>query len=186
MQPESRRKTTLGQITNNSWLLSEGGPFVLMGEIKSLRWKGDSALSTHCPFPPVGNDYTRAARFLTHEGVISDEDGEVFVFFSEGLCSKIIGGPREFILFSWEFTGDNESKFIVENELSKFRFVSDLLYFFVSENRLSLFDSKCSGQYFKGNSIDVEVGRYKVSLFEQIEEDFAKFGKYTMYKFVLQ
>ena len=76
------------QIGKFEWVLSGGGPLVIMGFKKAMTWGGDRRNSTSCPLPPVGNDYTRAARFGAHEGIISDEDGEVLVFFAEGLCSK--------------------------------------------------------------------------------------------------
>jgi hypothetical protein len=173
------------QIGKFEWVLSRGGPFVVTGISKAASWGGDSKKSTKSPFPPVGNDYTRAARFGTHEGVISDEDGEALVFFAEGLCSKFIKINGTVGIINQELSG-SESDDIDFAIFDKYKnvFKSVLFDLYFNESKIVLFDSRIDNLEELYDLIEIEKGWYQIEKIICEAEDIEKFGAYIKYIFI--
>jgi hypothetical protein len=173
----------MGRMKAEMWLESRGGPFVVMGLAKCLKWRGDEDLSTTIAFPPVGNDYTRAARFRAHEGVLSDADGEVFVFFSEGLCAQLWNSQEGFGVISWELSGRESLEDFITFKSENLKNGRTIFDFFISEDKLTMVSGEIANFSDLDSYITVKTGWYKLRKYDLDLGNVDKFGKFLCYRF---
>jgi hypothetical protein len=169
--------------SGDKWLSSRGGPFALMGLAKSRTWGGDEFLSTSVCFPPVGNDYTRACRFSYHEGILSDNDGEAFIFFSVAKASRLIKLGDEFLVVAMEYDSTLNDDVFDNFDISLLKHHIRLFEFYISETKVSLFSAVEFNENKIQQEIEVKDGWYLAERFELDFGNSEKFGSYVAYKF---
>jgi hypothetical protein len=164
------------------WLSSRGGPFALMGSEKCKAWGGDEFLSNNVCYPPVGNDYTRACRFSYHEGILSDNDGEAFIFFSIAKASRLLRLGEEFLVVAMEYDATLEIDVFEKFDKSFLNFDQRLFEFYISEPNISLISSVEFGDDKIIQEIEVNEGWYLAERFNLDFGNAEKFGSYIAYK----
>lgn len=171
----------------HGWLVTNGGPFAILSRKKRESWGGDLFSSSTVKFPPVDNDYTRACRYGSIEGIISDDDGEALVIFTSGQCgttATVNGVPS---LIFYEVSG--EDIVVDEDSIQNVNFTSKskelLLKINFQDSEICMIDSAdCGkGSLFKTlNMSPVWKDVYKCNKSGYLNETFC--GEFIVYEFV--
>jgi hypothetical protein len=171
------------KISINSWVLSSGGPFALMGSSKYQRWGGDESVSATSILPPFGNDYTRACRFGVNEGILSDNDGEIFVFFGEMLEAGFFHFCGELFLICPIVSGAISSDKPIPFSAQFSNQQKELFKYFNCDGQVTLIDSSDSKKNKNQFFIEMPSGWYTINTFQSNLGNMHDFGVYQFYRF---